>query len=768
MKADSYYAMNTDIPGMKPIYLSLPEQPPDECIDGYELPIEEQYFRRIEIPVRITQLVQNVETEYKQKELRDKNFRATGQVINEEVKRRFEDEQESYKEEILWIKHQWWYRIYGYWYFNYGKPTYIDGVHWYFLNYGFMPASDSPSHYPEYRDADRRRFHFYKYTKTTTETFKYLDKDGNAIANKDGSYDMIDKKFRVCYGDINPKSRRCGGTYHGITDLLEFESRTNGTHGGIQSYSEDNASSHYEEKLIPMWQQLPFYFKPIWEGNNAPDKGILFNKPANKAIGDSLGSRIDYATTAEATFYNGKQLYRHISDEEGQQGNKPVDIFYRWSVNKQTLTLGGKIIGWSHHPSNVLNMSKGGEIFFKLFKISDFYNRNSITGQTTSGLFAFMEPAYRCMERFVGKYGESIEDAPTKLQIKNGFIGDTGAKKWIEDQIRQDLERNTPESIQHYIEHTASWPRNLEDIFRMMGGDLGFDIEILDKRIMQLSLKEETMRGNFEWTDGFGSRVQWFADSNGRAEVSELLSPERSNLKTYEILFDPTTGVNRKVYRPLIGGCYMAGIDATRWEDPNSAMERIIHQHKSKLSDYGGAILKQRDVVTDPTEDMRSWQTYRFVYTYLHRPISDEESHEDMLKACIYYGAKMFPETNVEHFIKFIYRHGYEGYFQYRIDPRTGRRADRPGAYMGGTGDAKQELFKRNKDYIKFRGHQERHLQYLLQCRRIKSFDEMKRNDLFTASGLALMGAHCDYTKEIESSHNYQIELKGVFKKRKY
>lgn len=767
MKADSYYSINTDIPGLIPIYISLPEQPPDECINGYELPMEEQYFKRIQIPERLNQLINNITNDFKSKELRDKNFRATRQSINEEIRRKLEEDQDSYKDEILWIKHQWWYRIYGYWFFNYGKPTYLDGTHWFYLNYGYMP--DIPEHYPEYRDSDRRRFHFYKYTKTTTETFAKLDKEGNAIVNEDGSYDMIDLGFRVCYGPINPKGRRCGGTYHGITDLVEYETRTKGTHGGIQSYSEDNARSHYEEKLIPMWQNLPFYFSPIWEGNNAPDKGILFNKPSNKVIGDSLGSRIDFATTAEATFYNGKKLHRHISDEEGQQSNKPIDVFYRWSVNKPCLTLGGKIIGWSYHPSNVLNMTKGGEIFFKLFNISNFYNRNAITGQTPSGLFAYMEPAYRCLEGFVGKYGESIENEPTELQKKNGFLRENGSKKWIEEQIKQDLERNTPESIQHYVEFTASYPRNLEDIFRMMGGDLGFDIEILDKRIMELSIKEETLRGNFVWTNGFGSRVEWMYDpANGRCEISETLPPERSNLKTYDIIFDPITGGNKKVYRPLMPGYYMAGIDATRWEDPNSALERVIHTKKSKLSDYGGAILKMRDPLIDKEDDIRNWQTYRFIYTYLYRPISDDESHEDMLKACIYYGAKMFPETNVEHFIKYIYAHGYEGYFQYQIDPRTGKRADRPGAYMGGTGDAKQRLFRFNKDYIKFRGHQEKHLQYLLQCRRIKSFDEMKRNDLFTACGLAGLGAQCDYTKEIETANSYKIELKGLFKKKKY
>jgi len=40
---------------------------------------------------------------------------------------------------IAFIKKVWWYRLYGYWFWNDGKPTYITGRHFMWLNFFWMP-----------------------------------------------------------------------------------------------------------------------------------------------------------------------------------------------------------------------------------------------------------------------------------------------------------------------------------------------------------------------------------------------------------------------------------------------------------------------------------------------------------------------------------------------------------------------------------------------------------------------------------------------------
>ena len=72
----------------------------------------------------------------------------------EEVWMYLQANKEEYKDEIYWIKTQWYHRFNGKWYFIKGKPTFLNGWHWYFLNYYYLLTGKLP----EYRDRDRRWF----------------------------------------------------------------------------------------------------------------------------------------------------------------------------------------------------------------------------------------------------------------------------------------------------------------------------------------------------------------------------------------------------------------------------------------------------------------------------------------------------------------------------------------------------------------------------------------------------------------------------------
>jgi len=174
---DTSVLINNDDPDLRAIRLSLPEPPPLASIAGYGLPIEDQRFKRIKIPPKLDKLRKQVLDKMESKRGKNRKFTVTLFKIQEEYWRTIDTQREYYAAEIEWIKRMWWHRMNGYWFFNRGKPTYITGWHFMYLNFWYMPDV-KPDSYPHYRDRDRKEFIFHKYTYETTETFTRLSSSG--------------------------------------------------------------------------------------------------------------------------------------------------------------------------------------------------------------------------------------------------------------------------------------------------------------------------------------------------------------------------------------------------------------------------------------------------------------------------------------------------------------------------------------------------------------------------------------------------------------
>ena len=109
-----------------------------------------------------------------------------------------------------------------------------------------------------------------------------------------------------------------------------------------------------------------------------------------------------------------------------------------------------------------------------------------------------------------------------------------------------------------------------------------------------------------------------------------------------------------------------------------------------------------------------------------------------MLKMCVYYGAMLFPETNVTDLWDYVEQRGFDGYLKYDLD-RNGKRNERPGIYSLDT--SKQSIFNEFQTYITTHTVRERHDDLLKQAREIKALDDMTKYDLLTAALLAYYGA---------------------------
>ena len=195
------------------------------------------------------------------------------------------------------------------------------------------------------------------------------------------------------------------------------------------------------------------------------------------------------------------------------------------------------------------------------------------------------------------------------------------------------------------------------------------------------------------------------------------------------------TGNYKLVYEPENKLKYTAGADPYKYA-------KKAQMKTTKMSGYsqgGGCVFWHRDTRIDPDSKLiESCESNRFVCTYLHRPLDPDEYGEDMIKMCVYFGAMMYPETNVDSLWRYFEKRGFDGYLKYDVDDK-GRFKDRPGIYSMESN--KQDMFGLMQKHINDHVLRERHPDLLTQMKDIAAIDDMTNFDLLTAALLALWGS---------------------------
>jgi hypothetical protein len=733
-RADKYVEFNKDDKVLATIRYNLPKQPKWEEIDGYGLDPKEQMWKIPQIPMRLKQLQKSTST---LEEIREKLFR----------------NQKEYAPEIAWIKQEWDRRINGYWLYINGKATYMDGWHYFYCGYWHLDTG-----LPDYRERDYLFFHFARFCYTETKL-------------PDGS-DML---RRLCYGFNYPKHRREGATYKAECINYEIISRTRNAHGGIQSMDGDSAKDAFLDKLIAPWQKLPFFFKPKYTGSTTPKSVLNFDEPAinissrgglaNVDIG--LQSKITYASTANRGFYDGKKLLYYHDDETGKTNEE--DVYMRHMVTKKCLSqANGRIIhGLTIKTSTVGEMSKhGGNHFYKLCKDSMYEKRNE-NGETVSGLYNLFIPAYVCLDGFIDIFGNAIVEDPSEDDLwripmptrsKEGKL--VGAKRYLNNIREAYLSSDDSESQEAFEEEMRLYPTSFDECFITSGADSGLPIPKIIRRVQELQFitdKELGIEtGNFEWlNDQKDTTVVFKHDKQGKFRVSHV--PNNPNQKFRATIFDLDRMVN--TWKPLYGNLYTASAD------PFSFLKTQTTS-KNRLSKGAGNVFMERnESVDDDDKPIESWETYRNVCTYSTRVKDPDDYAEDMLMMCVFYGAMMYPEINVDLIWKHFRRRGYLGYLKYGKDP-SGRKRNTPGFYNKGA--VPQDLFTAHKRYLENHCDRERHIEILLECKEIKGVEDLTNRDLFVAVGGSYLGSEHSFYDYSNPLNNRGMRLNSIFPKKKY
>lgn len=736
-----WFGVNIGDKNLRPVYISLPTPPPAHLVDGYGLHPDDQYFRRKEIPAKLINLEKRVISELQAANDNNSNIRVSEWRIYKRFWEALEQDRDHYEKEIQFIKHVWWWRTNGYFFYNDGQITFIPPDYFDFLNFWKTPDinEDTGDYFFEYRDKDRRKYLYKWYLERTTETFMDYDRDGRA-RKVDGRYRMQDMGTRVFYGSGEPKTRRSGATTQGVHKVWKEGCSIKGAFVTMVSMDGDKAEEHWKKKMVPGWNEYPLWLKPITSSSKRPSKINLETPPQVYGLNE-MKSVVSYTKSAGEKKNDGEKIQCMLSDEEGKGG---PDVYERWNVNMLTMSLnnGMTIIGWSDHPSTVEQMEGGGLAYYKMMMQSDFYTRYKEKGQTISGLARVFFPNYEGIGGFVDRFGMSVIDTPTDRQIRLSPESEFAKKRKGLKEIMQSerdhlLKDGSAEAMEKYRSMRRKQPMEWAECWLGEAGDLGFNMEVIDKRQAELRrlrvVKESpVIRGNFV---GPLDNPRWVTDpDHGRFDISAKMLPGQANQKTQIRMWDAIRGLESEHYAPVLPTNFVGSADVFGFDNKDIAKQR---NSKSRMSDGGIAIFMGRNMATDEADDMSKWTGHKFVMSYRYRTTLMEFS-EDVLRSHVYFGAPVYFERNKDYLWQFFIERGFGGYLLYDTDVLTGKRSEKPGFFS--LEKSKDALFSELKQYIDQRGHAEDFDSFLQECKDIQGPEQMKLYDRLTAHGGALLG----------------------------
>jgi len=503
----------------------------------------------------------------------------------------------------------------GHWFYNNGKITYITGSHYMYLQWTSIDVG-----YPDFREANRIFFIFWEACKADKRSF----------------------------GLVYLKIRRSGFSFMGSSECVNTGTLVKDSRVGILSKTGSDAKKMFTDKVVPIANRLPFFFKPIQDGMDKPKTELAFRIPASKitkknmydAVDDELyglDTTIDWKNTDENS-YDGEKLLLLVHDESGKWV-KPNNILNNWRVTKTCLRLGSKIIGKCMMGSTSNALSKGGDNFKKLFEDSSTETRNS-NGQTKSGMYSLFIPMEWNMEGFIDKHGMPVFYKPENkvLGVDDEFINNGAIDYW---QAEVDSLKNDADALNEFY---RQFPRTESHAFRDESKTSLFNLTKIYQQIDyndSLIIQQHVTRGRFYWENGVkDSRVIFSPDPKGRFKVSWMPNKNITN-KKYK---------KHGHYFPLNEHIGAFGCDS--YDISGTVVGRGSNGALHGLTKF----------------NMEEAPSNEFFLEYVARPQTAEIFFEEVLMACVFYSMPILIENNKPRLLYHFKNRGYRGFSMNRPD----------------------------------------------------------------------------------------------------
>jgi len=503
----------------------------------------------------------------------------------------------------------------GMWFMNNGKPTYITGAHYMYLQWTSIDVG-----YPDYRDANRLLFIFWEACKADI------------------------RSFGICYLKI----RRSGFSFMSSSECVNTGTLVKDSRVGILSKTGSDAKKMFTDKVVPINSRLPFFFKPIMDGMDKPKTELAFRIPAAKITKKNmydttndelfgLDTTIDWKNTDDNS-YDGEKLLLLVHDESGKW-IKPNNILNNWRVTKTCLRLGSKVIGKCMMGSTSNALDKGGDNFKKLYNDSDVLSRNA-NGQTKSGLYSLFIPMELNMEGFIDRYGMPVLNTPKQevLGIDNEMIY-TGAIDYWQNEV--DSLKNDPDALNEYY---RQFPRTESHAFRDESKQSLFNLTRIYQQIDyndSLIMEHHVTRGSLSWKNGIqDTKVIFSPNTRGRFMVS----------------WTPSKALQNKV------------IDKRGLKFPGNEHIGAFGCDSYDISGVVGGGGSNGALHGKTMFNMDDAPSNEFFLEYIARPQTAEIFFEDVLMACVFYGMPILIENNKPRLLYHFKNRGYRHYCMNRPD----------------------------------------------------------------------------------------------------
>jgi len=518
---------------------------------------------------------------------------------------------------VGYIEEEFDRREFGMWFMSNGIPTYITGSHYMYLQWTSIDVG-----YPDFREANRLLFIHWEACKADKRSF----------------------------GQDYLKIRRSGFSFMSSSECVNTGTLAKDARVGILSKTGADAKKMFTDKVVPINNRLPFFFKPIMDGMDKPKTELAFRIPAakitKKNMYDSsddelfgLDTTIDWKNTDDNS-YDGEKLLLLVHDESGKW-IKPNNILNNWRVTKTCLRLGSKIIGKCMMGSTSNALEKGGDNFKKLYYDSDVSKRNA-NGQTRSGLYSLFIPMEWNMEGFIDRYGMPVFRTPKEpiLGIDDEYIYQGAIDYW---EAEVESLKNDPDALNEFY---RQFPRTESHAFRDESKQSIFNLTKIYQQIDyndSLIIEHHVTRGNLTWMDGIkDTKVIFNPDKRGRFYVS----------------WTPEKGLQNRVIEKN-GIKYPGNEHIGAFGCDSYDISGVVGGGGSNGALHGKTMF-----------NMDNAPSNQFFLEYIARPQTAEIFFEDVLKACVFYGMPILIENNKPRLLYHFKNRGYRGFCMNRPDKK--------------------------------------------------------------------------------------------------